>query len=349
MKLDNFDFSKKVFYHPDRVDALKKGERPFPVTVEIDLTNNCNHRCNFCFYAEHIATDRSTLKTDTIIQALSELKECGARGVSFTGGGEPMIHKDFCKILTHAASIGLDCGLITNGSVITEKNIDVLVDNLTWIRVSAAGGDVESYQKVQGINHFDRVMNNIKILNERKKQRQSKINIGVRMLVIEDNLSSVQNLAKISAEIGINYFQVAPDQFTEDEGAFWNSVETRAVFDLAEGEMLASGTKLLTSGYVWYQDQIEKPQSCYAHYFQIAILAEGHITYCKNARGEDKFYIGNINENSVKEIWNSAKNKDIESWVKPSNCGLYCKHIQMNLALEDALHPTHDMSPNFVG
>jgi hypothetical protein len=51
----------------------------------------------------------------------------------------------------------------------------------------------------------------------------------------------------------------------------------------------------------------------------------------------------------VREVWDSVTNKKLESWVKPSNCGLYCKHIQMNLALEDVVHPDPDLSPNFVG
>lgn len=349
MKLENFDFSKKVFYHPDRVAELKNTGRSFPVTVEIDLTNNCNHRCSFCFYAEHIATDRSTLETEVIKQTLTDLKENGARGVSFTGGGEPMVHKDFADILQHAHAVGLDCGLITNGSAITKKNVGILSECLAWIRISAAGGEPKSYAAVQGIDHFDRVMANIAMLQDEKAKTGSKINIGLRMLVTEENVESVPNLARIAGEIGINYLQIAPDQFTKDEGAFWNARETREIFDVAEKHLENVPTKLLTSGYVWYQDQLEKPRTCYAHFFQIAILAEGHVAFCKNARGADKFYIGNINEKSIREIWDDARNMDIEQWVKPSNCGLYCKHIQMNLALEDAIHPDHDMSPSFVG
>lgn len=349
MQLRNFDFSRKVFYHPDRVDTLKQGGRPFPVTVEIDLTNRCNHNCSFCFYAEHINTDQSTLDPTVIKSALSELHSLGARGVSFTGGGEPMVHAGFSDILAHAAGIGLDCGLITNGSAITKKNVEGLARDLAWIRVSAAGGTPESYARVQGKDHFDRVMANIALLKEEKDRSDSNINIGVRMLVTPENLDSVPNLAQILAGIEVDYLQVAPDQFTEDDGAFWNDPDTQAVFEEAEGFFEDRATRLLTSGYVWYQDQLDKPQKCYAHFFQIAILAEGHVTYCKNARGAKQFYIGNINEKSVSEIWNSEENQQIESWVKPSNCGLYCKHIQMNLALEDVVAPDPDMSPNFVG
>ncbi|MGQ4827615.1 radical SAM protein, partial [Enterococcus faecalis] len=93
------------------------------------------------------------------------------RGVSFTGGGEPMLHKDFTSIIVHARQVGLDVGLITNGSAITARNVDVLVDNLSWVRVSMAGGDPESYKAVQGVDHFDRVIANIGLLTKARNAR----------------------------------------------------------------------------------------------------------------------------------------------------------------------------------
>ncbi|MBF0304266.1 MAG: radical SAM protein [Alphaproteobacteria bacterium] len=349
MELRNFDFSRKVFYHPERVAAHKAGERPFPVTVEIDLTNRCNHRCAFCYYAETVATDRSTLDTGVIKARLAEMRALGTRGVSLTGGGEPMLHKDFVEIMEHARAVGLDVGLITNGSAIGERNAEALVRTLSWLRVSAAGGNAESYRKVQGVDHFDRVLAGLGQACEARARLNSSTNIGVRMLGTPDNIATVPLLAARLAALGVDYLQVAPDQFTADEGAFWNAPETRAVFERAGAAMAGARTRLLTAGYVWHQDKLDYPRACHAHFFQFAVLADGHVAYCKNARGAEAFYIGDINQNTMTEIWNSETNRGIEAWCRPNNCGLFCKHIQMNVALEEALYPDPDMSPNFVG
>ena len=261
MELRQFDFSKKVFYHPENVALLKSGGRPFPVTVEIDLTNACNHRCSFCFYAEHLAADRSALSTELLKERLTEMKALGTKGVSFTGGGEPMLHKDFIAIVEHSRAIGLDIGLITNGSAISPKNVESLVQNLTWIRVSMAGGDAASYQKVQGVDHFQRVVNNLTLLSETKAKMNSPLNIGVRMLCTPDNVATVQGLARAAALAKIDYIQVAPDQFTNDEGVFWNSAETQAEFAACKEILAESNTALLTSGYVWYQHLLDVAQS----------------------------------------------------------------------------------------
>lgn len=348
MKLHNFDFSKKLFFHPEQIVDYKQGKRPFPVTVEIDLTNLCNHKCNFCFYAEHLAVDRSSVNTSRILEILKEAKELGAKGVSFTGGGEPMIHKDFMKILAYANNIGLDCGLITNGSAITSNKIKDLIQNLKWIRISMGGGNSDSYKQVQGIDHFDKVINNIKQLSVFNSKSDKKLNIGVRILVKKENLNSLENLKEKLKDIKINYLQLAPDMFTKDGGKFWNSPDTRKVFDNIEESFQGNEILLLTAGYLQKQDMLDYPRTCYAHFFQVAITAEGNLTYCKNARDEEKFIVGNINQQSLRDIWDSEKNKQIERWVKPSNCGMFCKNMQLNNALEETLYPDDNMSPNFV-
>ena len=85
MKLHNFDFSKKIFFHPENIVRYKNGERPFPITVEIDLTNKCNHKCTFCFYKEKLSTSRATLETDLVINSLKKMRELGTKGSASQG------------------------------------------------------------------------------------------------------------------------------------------------------------------------------------------------------------------------------------------------------------------------
>jgi len=172
MKLKNFDFSKKIALHPKQVEWVFNHSRPFPTTIELDLTNHCNHRCSFCVWGEHIATDKSTLKKEVIKKCIFDMKKMGSKAITFTGGGEPMIHKNFGEILEYSRSLGFDCGLITNGSVITERNAEFLINNLKWIRFSISGGDKESYLAVQGKDQFELVCKNINLLSDIKIQKK---------------------------------------------------------------------------------------------------------------------------------------------------------------------------------
>ena len=350
MKLENFNFSKKIFYHTDKIQSLKSGGRPFPVTMEIDLTNNCNHRCSFCFYADKIGRGKMpTLDKNILKKTIEDLKKLDTRGISFTGGGEPMLHPDFYEIIKFTKNQGLDVGLITNGSAIVESKMINLLENLTWIRISMAGGDSNSYQKVQGVDQFEKVIINISNLSKAKNNLKLNTNIGIRILITKDNLISLETLPKHLNYKLVNYIQLAPDQFTNDNGQFWNSESTQKIFKDFENNMKNLSINVLTTNYVWSQKNLSIPRKCYAHYFQTAITAEGDLIFCKNARGENKFIIGNIYKDKLINIWNSKNNKSIEEWVKPSNCGLYCKHIDINLAVEENFYPDFDMSKNFVG
>jgi|TARA_B110000495_G_scaffold80014_1_gene68714 cyclic pyranopterin phosphate synthase len=352
--LKNFDFTKKVLFHPEKIVEYKQGKRPFPVTLEIDLTNSCNHRCSFCNYAEHIDISRDSLKTEILKERLEEAYTLGTKGVVFSGGGEPMIHKDYFKIIEYTKKLGFDVGTITNGSIISESNIDIVVQNLQWIRISIAGGDRDSYRNVQGVDQFEKIINNIEILKKKKKELKSNINIGIRTLVTPENLSSILNLINIVKKLEINYIQLAPDQYTSDKGEFWNSEKTQQILIKSKNILKTTKTQLLGTAFMKQQEKLDYPSKCHAHFFKGVILAEGDYGFCQNIKDSKnentlKFLIGNIYKQTLKEIWESEKVKELEKWVKPSNCGLFCKHMAINNTLEDVINPNSDLSPNFIG
>jgi len=348
LELYNFDFSKKIFYHPEKIVEYKQGRRPFPTTLEIDLTNNCNHKCAFCYNKEEIGIKKASLDTEIIKHRIKEAYELGTRGISFTGGGEPLLHRDFVQIVEYSKMLGFDNGLITNGSLISPKNVFQLNHSLQWIRISMGGGNKDSYAKVQGVDQFERVIDNIKLLVKTKVETKNNLNIGIRVLVSKDNLNNIENLAHILSEMQINYLQLAPDQFTNDGGAFWNDNSTITIFRNVKQILEKNGIMLLAAGYTINDDNLQYPRTCYAHFFQAAVTADGNLTFCKNCRGHDKYYIGNIYNKSLTEIWGDTVVTDLESCVKPNNCGLVCKNMALNVAMEDTLYPNADMSPNFV-
>lgn len=347
MKLHNFDFSKKIFFHPEHIVKYKEKKRPFPITMEIDLTNKCNHKCVFCFYAEHISTDNSTLETEILKERITEMAKLGCKGISFTGGGEPTLHHNFKEILEHTHKNCIDCGLITNGSVV-HKYIDEILYNLKWIRISLAGGNSNSYKEVQGVDQFDKVIKNIILLSNEKKNRNSNLNIGIRVLVTQNNINSLENLIEILKDTSINYIQLAPDMFTNDNGEFWNSENTQNIFKKINKILEVNNIMQLTTGYLNHQNHLDYVSTCYAHFFQGALTAEGNLIFCKNARDKTKFVIGNIYEKTFSEIWDDQVTKNLESHIKPSNCGLFCKCMQLNVSMQESLFPSDDMSPNFV-
>ena len=93
-----FDHTFKLLHHPHHLASLVDGGRPFPIHLEVDLTNVCNHSCYFCNCADTLVSDNSIINFEVLIERLKEAFEMGAKGISFTGGGEPTMHPKFSEI-----------------------------------------------------------------------------------------------------------------------------------------------------------------------------------------------------------------------------------------------------------
>ena len=96
----------KIFAHKDRVERWLKTGVSRPVTVELDMTNVCSQKCPHCFgyWPER---DQSRLCLEEAKAILGQLKDAGARGVTFTGGGDPLVNPATPAALEHARALGL--------------------------------------------------------------------------------------------------------------------------------------------------------------------------------------------------------------------------------------------------
>ena len=101
---------------------------------------------------------------------MPELIKFGTKAITWTGGGEPTIHKDFFNILDKSFKLGLENGLLTNGSLLKEKYDRQILFQLTFLRFSMAGGNRKAYKKVQGRDDFDLVINNLNRIGLLKKK-----------------------------------------------------------------------------------------------------------------------------------------------------------------------------------
>ena len=339
MKLGIFDKYKTTLGQINHVKKVLSDTKPTAINFEIDLTNGCNHRCSFCQWGSYLESNRATLKSKIVLKTLPELINYGTKAITWTGGGEPTVHKDFFKLLDVAYKLGLDNGLLTNGSLLKEEFDKQLLKQLVFLRISMAGGNREAYKKVQGRDDFDKVINNLKRIGELKKKLKSKTTLGVAFLANRENADSLEDFVETLINSNCDYLQVRRDNYIKkNEKKWWNDNIGKKCEKLVKYTR-PKGMDILTEGYVAFQKFVKYPKKCFAHNFVMAINAEGYVTFCKNTKDNPKFYIGNLNKESFKEIWvNSKINKKLEKNIKPSNCATYCKNMQINKAVEDLIN-----------
>lgn len=96
---------------------------PRPLFARLDLTTFCNLRCKFCYASDKTITNIDPQKVFLIIDKLFAY---GIRYIRF-GGGEPFLRKDLIKIIEYSSKKGIDCDIITNGTLIS-------ADDIQWIK-----------------------------------------------------------------------------------------------------------------------------------------------------------------------------------------------------------------------
>ena len=120
-------------------------EKTGPWVIELDPTTACNLACHDCISANLL--NQGGIDSERILKLADEFKEVGVRAVVLIGGGEPMAHKEFGRLVESFASKDIHVGVTTNGTLM-KKYIDTCANSVSWLRVSVDAGSSEVFQEV---------------------------------------------------------------------------------------------------------------------------------------------------------------------------------------------------------
>jgi radical SAM protein with 4Fe4S-binding SPASM domain len=92
-----------------------------PLYVAWELTHQCNAKCVHCYSDSGPDADCSDeLPLDVALSLIDQLAEAGVLILAFSGG-EPLLHRHWRKLVSHALTRGIGVNIGTNGSCITER------------------------------------------------------------------------------------------------------------------------------------------------------------------------------------------------------------------------------------
>lgn len=352
MGIDVRQFSSdKILKHLDRVNAWLKGENPAPITVELDMTNLCNHRCPECsgWYFQNRNSD--SLPFDLAKDIIGQFARAGVRGLIFTGGGEPLCHPHIKEAVKLAYALSLDIGFITNGSLINEEIARILLECCVWLRVSLDAASARTFEKIHGLdsNAFNKVMDNIRLLTQIKKDLKSQTTIGAGYLTSDFTKDEMHDMTLLCKQLGVDYLQFRPLQ-VHNNGKFeyhHSDIEQEIFSCLKQSH---DGYKVLYSKHKYemmrYKDYGRNYQKCYGHQFAAVIAADARVYICCHMRGFDKYCIGDLRKNSFCEIWNSEQRKRVAENIDFRDCMPLCRDNTFNQILWNIKQPREHI--NFI-
>ena len=146
-------------------------EQRVPATATIEVTRRCPLQCAHCY--NNLAMNdrearRSELSYDEHCRLLDQMAELGCLWILYTGG-EIFARREFLDIYTYAKQKGFLITLFTNGTLITPRIADSLIDWRPFsIEITLYGRTKETYERLTGIpGSYDRCIRGIDLLLER--------------------------------------------------------------------------------------------------------------------------------------------------------------------------------------
>ncbi len=329
--------SYKIVHHQDKIDELKKGVQPTPIQVHIVPSNVCNQNCVFCAYrmTDYLSNqnfdDRSMLKTEKIFETLDCFKNMSVKAVQYTGGGEPLVHKDIKAIFRKTLENGLDLALVSNGQALDTETCQILSD-AKWVRISVDCGTRQTYEKIRKVNekNFGKVINNIKGLVKYKKDGI----IGVGYVIEKENYKEILEATKIFKDLGVDNVRLSAAFTPEGFDYFKDFLDEAKQLSEKASELSDSRFTVFNLFNDRVKDTFVGTQDydfCPIKELQVYIGADYNVYTCCTLAYNDKGLIGSIRDQSFEELWNSKEKMELYKNHNPSkHCKFPCMYRGKN-------------------
>ena len=157
----------------------------------IEPTNTCNLRCTFCFVTEGMTREGGFMEFDLFKKIIDDSPDL--EHLCMHNWGEPLLHKDIFKMIEYAKNKGVNYVVMnTNGTLLTDKMIDQIVDSKLDIIRFSIDGSAETFKRVRGVE-LKKIEQNINKLKNVKETRRPELKMGVVFTIEEDTEGDVED------------------------------------------------------------------------------------------------------------------------------------------------------------
>lgn len=283
------------------------------------------------------------IDSDAFKKVIRETKELGAGAVLFIGG-EPFLRKDLFDLAAFAKGLGLGTVIVTNGLLLGRDKIQGCFDSgVDWLSISIDSPNEDTLSKIRGKGVLAKIIANIELLNEQKKQSGRDFPKIVSVCTImAGNLEELPAIVRFCRGIGIERLLFQPvvanniDQ-TQRQNVFpgFEHPETYAKLDKsidwlishkkeskANFDFIGNSIRHLNLIKKYFRGKVS-PRSlpCYAGYNRVQIVQEGKLYFCVNQKKYDANF-GDIKKDNLKDLWYSSRAKFYRKLIR--KCSFPC-------------------------
>jgi MoaA/NifB/PqqE/SkfB family radical SAM enzyme len=328
---DRFDFVAKLSRFPDRVQAVLDRRLSDAIsTIYLDVnTDICNHACSFCdgYYRALSAAELPWTRLKLLVNEMSEL---GVMALVIAGDrGEPLLHSRFESFLDELTRTAIRFGIYTNGTHVPDSYVEPL-SRAAFLRISVDAARPETHRRMHSYpasrHDFDDVLRNVKRLS-------GVSDIGVSFILDAGNLEEIDEAADIFLTQGARFIEYKPKYlpgYGVDAGWLLSEAElirrklNRAVQRWGDRVVLNAQIPRLLEGENC-PTLVVPPRLCRTSLLRLVISTHGCYT-CTPYRGEAERRVGDIMEQSLREVVESAARRALDH----RTCSRCCAYHHQN-------------------
>jgi radical SAM protein with 4Fe4S-binding SPASM domain len=319
--LKSVPYGEYLLYKKNRYSLLKGlsksicldvlfGDMSRPIMLDCETINTCTNDCIICAYGK-MKRKKTIMPMERFEKVLHDYSEMGGGYLSLTPRGEifldPFLMERISLLEKYPRIKGIS---VTTNAVpvdrLSDRDLEKILNSFIRIHISIYGLDNKEYSLMTRRDFYSRVVSNIKKILELTDRNKTSICFGFKLLKdhsemdIQDWIKN--NLGTDDIPYGYTY------TYTNFRGA-------------VNDEMI-----LPFKGR--WQKRTQGTGHCLMPMIEGAIYSNGDVSYCPCTEFDiiNEFKLGNIDDLSLSEIFNSGKNKELWNNLPRTCliCTFYC-------------------------
>jgi len=284
------------------------------------------------------------------------------KSVHLQGYGEPLLNLDLEKILIYCKDRGIETSTTINGSMLTDKNIELILNNLNSVGISFDSVNKDNFEKIRVGSHFDDIIINIKKLIDKRKEINSKLKITLSFVASHLNYKEIPDFKGLCKNLGVDCagFVEVENWTTKGEPEFDMDrifiLESRKVSKEINDSIykdediivlnnlmsllyknktlyktvrylyqpLKRNSKKKRSLQIGFMTSKKRREICKWTFERCFITVDGFVTPCCIRMNPDIINFGNIYKENFVDIWNSDKINKFRKEMKGKNPNVIC-------------------------
>lgn len=337
-------FPKDNIRHACAVEnAIKNNETPECVRYAFfKLTMRCNSDCEYCEHAFSKNQGKYTEQPlDVLLDVVEQLKNAGVTACSVSGG-EPLTYPQIDVVIKKMVESGIEPILLTNGILLPQKINSLYEAGLRYVIMSVDSFESQHYENTRGVS-FDQILRAYNYMLEFVRKNPSLL-FRLTTVFSSENTKDVIPLIQKATQDGVGV-QLTPyhnfvnsnDRLTPQNIKEVSGVIQQLIKMKDQGANICNSKPYLQYFSDFFSKNSRIPREiyrCRCGYEAVYIWPDLSVKSCWTTTLP---ILGNLNDNSLLQIWNSPeyrKQRKMMLNCECEGCWLLCT-AEFNIALDD--------------